>query len=169
MDLAVEQLLKLIEKRTELHLACVFTCPGPKKRRSDAYLKVVRVVPSNIDVIVCNRKKTFLEKIKLYKPDLLLSIGYPWLLPEDLLKFPPLGALNFHNSHLPDKVGPNAFGVALINGDDNFKFCSHRMDGTFDTGAIMWKETMPIAIDDYLDDESFWTTKVSKYLYSLTF
>lgn len=55
-----------------------------------------------------------------YDVDLILSVRYPWLLPESLLEDKRIRLrvqLNFHNSHFPKYRGPNAFGWSICNGD----------------------------------------------------
>ena len=147
---------QVIDQREDLELAVVVTCPGPKSRRSNSHLEVLKALYDaghyNTDVVVCNKKSRYAQLMLLYKVDMILSMGYPWLLPVEILTpsepetytgGPRLGALNIHNSLLPKHKGPNAFGWAIVNGDTEFGFCAHRMDGTFDTGAVLLSWTAP--------------------------
>lgn len=150
MDFAMEMILGVARARGD-EITVVVTCPGPPSRRSDAYLGVVAKVPPNVDVLVCNDKSTYAAKVAPYAPDALICMGYPWLLPTDLLELPPLGAANMHNSLLPKYRGPNAFGWAIINGETELGLTSHRMDGQFDTGNILQQMSFPLGINDTME------------------
>jgi methionyl-tRNA formyltransferase len=149
MDWAVDLILSVTAARGD-EIAVIVTCPGPPSRRSDAYLGVVAKAPPDVDVLVCNKKSTYAAKVAPYAPDALVCMGYPWLLPADLIALPPLGAFNVHNSLLPNYRGPNAFGWAIINGETELGITSHRMDAEFDTGPILQQFTLPFGINDTL-------------------
>jgi methionyl-tRNA formyltransferase len=156
----------VIDKREDVELAVVVTCTGTKSRRSDAYLEVLRALWEaghyNTDVVVSNKKSKYSEIMLLYKVDMIISIGYPWLLPVNILtpsepdKYPGsprLGAVNFHNSALPKYKGPNSFGWSICNGDSEFGFSSHRMSGEFDDGPVLLSWTIPDDdINEPIDD-----------------
>ena len=134
MDLAMELVLSVTQARGD-EIAVVVTCPGPPSRRSDAHLGEVAKVSTKVDVLVCNDKGTYAAKLTPYAPDALICMGYPWLLPADLLEVPPLGAANMHNSLLPDDRGPNAFGWAIVNGETELRLTAHRMDAKLEIRA----------------------------------
>ncbi len=150
MDFAMELILGVTQARSD-EIVVVVTCPGPPSRRSDAHLGVIAKVPPNIDVLVCNDKSTYAAKVAPYAPDTLICMGYPWLLPPDLLDLPPLGAADLHNSLLPNYRGPNAFGWAIVNGETELGLTSHRMDARFDTGNILQQMSFPFGINDTMD------------------
>src|SRR5215207_3920967 len=75
----------------------VVTSPGPKRRRSPTYLEVVAAVSSGVDLIV--------------------SGGFPWRIPADVLALPRFGAIIFHDALLPHHRGPNATGWAFRAGE----------------------------------------------------
>ena len=155
MDFSVSTAVcKVIDQRKDVELAVVVTCAGPKSRRSDAYIEVVQALWDtghyNTDVIISNKRSKYSEIMQLYKIDMILSFGYPWLLPVNILtpseKYPGsprLGAANFHNSFLPQYKGPNSFGWSICNGDSEFGFSSHRMNGEFDNGPVLHSWAVP--------------------------
>ena len=59
----------------------VVTSPGPKRRRSPAYLEVVAAVPPGIDVIVSNHPERWAAMLAPLRPDLIISGGFPWRIP----------------------------------------------------------------------------------------
>ena len=76
----------------------VVTSPGPKRRRSPTYLEVVAAVPPGVDVIVSNHPERWAAMLAPWQPDLIVSGGFPWRIPADVLALPRLGAINFHDA-----------------------------------------------------------------------
>jgi methionyl-tRNA formyltransferase len=138
-------------RRNGHRLVAVVTTPGPSRRRSDGYLAIVNQVPSGIDVIVSNHPQRWAPMLAPLEPDLIMSRGFPWKLPDELLALPRLGVLNNHPSFLPRYRGPNPVGWALRNGDAELGISVHRMDASFDTGAILAQGSIPIADDDDIE------------------
>jgi methionyl-tRNA formyltransferase len=126
----------------------VLTSPGPKRRRSDGYLDVVASVPPGVDVIVSNHPARWATMIATFQPDLLISCGFPWRIPAEVIGLPRLGAINFHDALLPRYRGPNATGWAFRNGDTETALTIHRLTPDFDAGAILAQERIPITDDD---------------------
>ena len=128
----------------------VVTSPGPKRRRSPAYLEVVAAVPPGIDVIVSNHPERWAAMLAPLRPDLIISGGFPWR----TLRGPraaSLGAINMHPALLPRYRGPAAIEWALRNGDAELGFTVHRLSPDFDTGPILAQTRIPIADDDDID------------------
>jgi hypothetical protein len=105
----------------------VVTSPGPKRRRSPAYLKVVAAVPPGIDVIVSNHPERWAAMLAPLRPDLIVSGGFPWRIPSEVLALPRLGAINMHPALLPRYRGPAAIEWALRNGDAELGFTDSRL------------------------------------------
>jgi methionyl-tRNA formyltransferase len=157
-NFAIEHALPVIAGRPDAELACVLTTPGPKGRRSPAHLSVMealhRLGHANVDVICSNKKSKWPDLLALYDVNLILVSGFPWLIPAFVLDDPriSLGVINFHNSHLPRFQGPNAFGHYMMSGESSVGYCCHRMSAEFDTGPILFTETVPLDInEDYQD------------------
>lgn len=127
----------------------VLTSPGPKRRRSDGYLDVVASVPPGVDVIVSNHPARWASMLTVFQPDLLISCGFPWRIPAEVLALPRLGAINFHDALLPRYRGPNATGWAFRNGDTETGLTIHRLTPEFDAGAILAQARIPITDDDH--------------------
>ena len=128
----------------------VVTSPGPKRRRSATYLEVVAAVPPGVDVIVSNHPERWAAMLAPLRPDLIISGGFPWRIPADVLALPRLGAINFHDALLPRHRGPNATGWAFRMGDTETGLTIHRLTPEFDTGPILAQVRVPITDDDNL-------------------
>lgn len=155
---AIEHAIAVINRRPDAELACVLTCPGPQSRRSKAHCEVVEALfkfgHHNVDVIVSNKKSKWADLIANYEANVIFCSGFPWLIPESVLNDPrlPLGVINFHNSLLPKLMGPNAFGWQIVSGQEEIGYCVHRMSAEFDTGPILFTETVPLNVnEDYSD------------------
>lgn len=129
-------------------LIAVVTGPGPKRRRSDDYLDVVRSAPPEVDVIVTTRMGRLATLLAPLAPDLILSTGFKWRVPPAVLALPPLGVVNFHLGLLPERRGPNPVGWAFREDDPAVGLTVHRMDEGFDTGPILAQSRVPVGDDD---------------------
>ena len=126
----------------------VVTTPGPRRRRSTDYLSVVSAVRPGIDVIVTTHMNRLAAMLAPLEPDLIISGGFPWLIPADVIALPRLGAINMHPSFLPRHRGPHSLEWAFRNGDPEIGFTVHRLDSAFDTGAVLAQMGVPITDDD---------------------
>jgi len=128
----------------------VVTSPGPKRRRSPTYLEVVAAVSPGVDVIVSNHPERWAAMLAPLEPDLIISAGFPWRIPADVLALPRLGAINFHDAILPRHRGPNATGWAFRLDDTETGLTIHRLGSEFDTGPVLAQVRVPITDDDDL-------------------
>jgi methionyl-tRNA formyltransferase len=129
-------------------LVAVVTTPGPRARRSNDYLEVVANVPPGIDIIVTNRMKRLASLLAPFEPDLMISAGFPWRFPPEVIALPPRGAVNVHPSLLPRHRGPHPIEWALRDGVAQTGVTLHRLGAEFDTGAILSQIAIPIEDDD---------------------
>jgi methionyl-tRNA formyltransferase len=126
----------------------VVTTPGPPRRRSTDYLSVVSAVKPGVDVIVSTHMHRLAAMLAPLRPDLIISGGFTWLIPSDVIALPRLGAINMHPSFLPRHRGPHAIEWAFRSGDAEIGFTVHRLDVAFDTGAILAQQGIPITDED---------------------
>jgi methionyl-tRNA formyltransferase len=98
---------------------------------------LVRDAPAHLDVCVVADKTRLAPLVRAYEPDLGLCIGYPWLLPPDVLSIPRLGIVNGHPSLLPRWRGPFPISWAIRDGDAELGTTFHLMDESFDTGPVL--------------------------------
>lgn len=74
------------------------------------------------------------------KSDLLVSISFDEIFPEEFLMRFRLGALNFHAGKLPEYRGRNPINWAIVNGEKDIWFTVHLIDSGIDTGNILREE-----------------------------
>ena len=77
-------------------------------------------------------------------PDVIFSFYYRHMIPENILKIPPLGAFNMHGSLLPKYRGRCPVNWALIHGEKKTGVTLHAMTKTADAGDIIDQESILI-------------------------
>ena len=87
-------------------------------------------------------------KIASLHPDLILSVYYRNMIPEDILAMAPLGAFNMHGSLLPKYRGRAPINWAVLHGETRIGMTLHRMVKKADAGAIVDQEAVVIGPRD---------------------
>ena len=105
-----------------------------------------------IDLCTATRTKggeygSFLRKLGV---DLIVSAGFPLILPIRILRLPSLGAINIHGSYLPAYRGPQPVEWQIKNGESRCGVTIHRMDLGIDTGEILTQDYILISETDTL-------------------
>ena len=91
--------------------------------------------------------------------DIILSYCYRSLIPDYLLDLPKLGAINFHPAPLPEYRGFAVYNFAILNNEKSWGVTCHHMDKKFDTGDIIFTNSMDI---DPLKHTAFSLRKISR-------
>ena len=94
------------------------------------------------------RPAEVLEAANRFQPDLILSMYYRHILPEELLNLAPRGALNFHPALLPRHRGCFSAVWAILEGDHDTGVTCHRMVPAVDAGEIVDQVAVPIHSTD---------------------
>lgn len=112
------------------------------------FLDLVQGTPPDLDLLAPCEKARIAPLVRAYEADLLLCLGFPWLLPPEAIAAPRLGAVNVHPSLLPRYRGPFPVAWAVRNGESEIGITVHRMDERFDTGGILAQARVPLGEDD---------------------
>ena len=83
------------------------------------------------------------------RADILLSIGFQYILPEKVIKCYKL-ALNSHPTLLPKYRGPTSGTYILLNAETESGLTVHLLDAGMDTGPIVWQKKFLISPFDTL-------------------
>ncbi len=78
----------------------------------------------------------------------MVVAAYGLILPQSVLDIPPLGCINIHASLLPRWRGAAPIHRAVEAGDTDTGITLMQMDRGLDTGAMLAREALPIAVDD---------------------
>jgi len=96
----------------------------------------------------CELKSGFFGKLSLLDLDLIVVDSYPYLIPQEIIDLPKLGAYNFHEGKLPEYRGAHVMNWALINGESKIFLTLHQMDAKFDTGPVVSEKSIQVGVLD---------------------
>ena len=94
----------------------------------------VWAMSKNIELYRPDKAAQFDERLKTF--DLVITIGYGLLLPENILAQPKSGFINLHFSLLPKLRGAAPAQRAIINGETKTGITVFQLDAGMDTGPI---------------------------------
>lgn len=103
------------------------------------------------ELIVLNqapRAKDYLSAIERLQPDIMLVLGWYYLIPSSVLTAPPLGTVAIHASLLPRYRGMAPINWAIINGETQSGVTLFYLSKGVDDGDIIGQRSYPIADDD---------------------
>ncbi len=150
-DFAVPCLEYLIEAGHEI--LAVFTQPDkPVGRKQILTPPDVKVCALKHRLTVYQpdsmRDGTAMEIIRRLEPDAMIVAAYGKILPKEMLEYPRYGCINVHGSLLPKYRGAAPIQWSVINGDAETGVTIMQMDEGIDTGGILMRRAIPIAVDD---------------------
>jgi UDP-4-amino-4-deoxy-L-arabinose formyltransferase/UDP-glucuronic acid dehydrogenase (UDP-4-keto-hexauronic acid decarboxylating) len=90
----------------------------------------------------------WIEHIRSQRPDILFSCYYRKLVCDEILRIPPLGAINLHGSYLPHYRGRCPLNWVLIRGERRTGVTMHYMVQKADAGDIVAQRPIRIESDD---------------------
>lgn len=91
---------------------------------------------------------SFIEYLKKFNPDILVSMSFNQILKKGIIEFAPNGFINCHAGELPFYRGRNPLNWVLINGAERFGITVHYVDEGIDTGDIVEQKTYSISQSD---------------------
>lgn len=149
-DFAVPSLRMLVSAGYDV-VAVVTQPDKPKGRGNKMSAPPVKeyALEKGIDVLQPEKIKTgeFVEKIRSYNPDLLVTAAYGKILSKELLDVPALGCINVHGSLLSAYRGAAPIHWAVINGEKKTGITTMFTDVGLDTGDMLLKKELEIEPD----------------------
>ncbi|MFH1443908.1 MAG: formyltransferase family protein [Candidatus Peregrinibacteria bacterium] len=88
-----------------------------------------------------------LAQLRTLKPDYLISVHFPYIIPKEILALPGIGALNLHPAYLPFNRGWNTPTWAIVD-QTPFGATLHWIDEGIDTGDIALQERVNVLPTD---------------------
>ena len=89
-----------------------------------------------------------LERLREFRPDLMVVVAYGLILPQAILDVPRLGCVNIHASLLPRWRGAAPIHRAIQAGDAETGITIMRMEAGLDTGPMLLEVREPIRAED---------------------
>jgi methionyl-tRNA formyltransferase len=99
-----------------------------------------------IKITVAN-KYNISELFNYTNEEILLSVGYRFIIPENIFSIPPY-AINIHPSLLPKYKGAYSGFAIIENGESQTGITAHFIDEGIDTGDIVYQKVIPLDISD---------------------
>jgi len=90
----------------------------------------------------------YLNKLKEFNIDIIISISCPQLFGEELLKLPNMACINAHGTLLPRHRGVFGSWWTLFKNDDYAGGTIHTMELKLDAGKILWQESFLVTKKD---------------------
>lgn len=149
-DFAVPSLEMLVKEGYEV--VAVITQPDkPKGRGNKMTAPPVKefALKHQIKVLQPEKIKTpeFIDQIRAFIPDLLITAAYGKILTKELLEVPVYGCINVHGSLLPAYRGAAPINWAVIKGEKKTGITTMYTDVGVDTGDMLLKKELEIGSD----------------------
>lgn len=103
------------------------------------------------DVVALVTTESQLDLVQRLQPDLIVSAGFRYIVPEEVLDVPDLGAVNLHKSFLPYNRGANPNVWSIIE-DAPAGVSIHYMTADIDAGPIVDRQQVTVQPDDTARD-----------------
>jgi len=111
-----------------------------------------------------NKLEDFYQLIDSHKPDVILALGWFYMVSLKIRELARYGAWGLHASLLPDYAGGSPLVWAMINGETKTGATLFQLDDGVDTGDIIEQREFPIATIDTIRSLYQRATDVSKTL-----
>jgi len=98
--------------------------------------------------------------------DLILVLGWYYMIPEEIINFPKHGTWGIHASLLPKYAGGAPLNWAIINGEEKTGVTLFRLDNGVDSGDIIEQKEFSIEFEDSIKDVYKKATIASKEMLS---
>jgi methionyl-tRNA formyltransferase len=102
------------------------------------------------------------EKLRAIAPDAIVSTNWRTTVPREVLRIPPLGAVNVHDALLPQYAGFGAVNWAIRNGETSTGLTAHLMDEQLDTGRVIAQSV--VSIDPHDDARRVLQALLAQYV-----
>ncbi|MFL5813790.1 MAG: methionyl-tRNA formyltransferase [Bdellovibrionia bacterium] len=89
-----------------------------------------------------------LERLKSFRPDVVVVVAYGKILKQSWLDVPRLGFVNIHSSLLPRWRGAAPIQWAILGGDSESGVTTMRLVEKLDAGDILLQSKTPVSGDD---------------------
>src|SRR3989338_1446826 len=92
--------------------------------------------------------ENLIEWLEEIKPDAVFCICFPYLIPARLIRNETIKFINFHTGPLPSYRGPMHIFEVIRRGEKETAMSVHFMTESYDTGSVIYAETLPITKTD---------------------
>lgn len=115
-----------------------------------------------VDSIDGKKIKDYKDIIKSFELDLILVLGWYYIIPKEIRELAIYGAWGIHASLLPKYAGCAPLNWAIINGEETTGVTLFRLDDGVDDGDIISQRSFNIDYEDSIKEVYIKATEVSK-------
>jgi methionyl-tRNA formyltransferase len=94
------------------------------------------------------RNPALADRLRSDGVDIFLNVHSLYVIHDDVLAAPRLGAFNLHPGPLPRYAGLNVVSWAIFRGEQNHGVTVHRIEPRIDAGPIVYQSSFPIHEED---------------------
>lgn len=150
-DFAAKHLTSLLESQHEI--VAVYTkedTPSGRGKKLQASAVKTLALTHQLPVIqpASLRTEEAQQTLEQFDADIMIVVAYGLILPQKVLDTPRLGCINVHGSLLPKWRGAAPIQRAVWAGDKQSGVTIMQMDKGLDTGPMLFKASLDIAIDE---------------------
>lgn len=111
-----------------------------------------------------NQITDYYNEILTLKPDVILVMGWYYMVPKKIRDLAKYGTWGIHASLLPKYAGGAPLVWAIINGEKETGVTLFKLDNGIDDGDIIAQQTFPILYEDSIKEVYDIATEVSKHI-----
>ena len=146
--------LEALLKRGE-NVVGVYVAPEKEGAKADPLKEAAQAAKLPVYQPASYRKPEVWDEFRAIKPDLQVMAFVTLFVPEDFLKIPTKGSIQYHPSLLPKYRGPSAINWPIIQGDTETGLSIFWPDNGLDTGEVLLQKKTQIAPTDTLGSVYF--------------
>src|ERR1700730_11438101 len=146
--------LEALLKRGE-NVGAVYVAPEKEGAKADPLKEAAQAAKLPVYQPASYRKLEVWDEFRALKPDLQVMAFVTLFVPEDFLKIPTKGSIQYHPSLLPKYRGPSAINWPIIQGDTETGLSIFWPDNGLDTGEVLLQKKTPIGFEDSLGSVYF--------------
>lgn len=137
------QVTKYLREQKENIVGLVIHPHGKRRRYADKIIRESKLPSSFIIASSKLHKKRYFQQITSWKPDIIISAFYGFIIHPTVINIAPLGAINIHNSFLPYNRGkfPNVWAIV---DETPIGATIHYINENIDSGDIIYRKKVEI-------------------------
>lgn len=160
-----EELLQVVYNHKNVELKAVFTIPeefsisySDKQVKNtnfadlSVYAKKWGVSHFKVDSKEGKRLKDYKDFIQECNPDVILVLGWYYMVPKEIREIATYGAWGIHASLLPKYAGGAPLVWAMINGESNTGVTLFQLSDGVDDGDIIQQSSFTISFDETIKE-----------------
>jgi methionyl-tRNA formyltransferase len=141
--------LEALLKRGE-NVIAAYAAPEKPGQKADPLKEAAIAAKLPVYQPASYRNPAIWEEFRTLKPDLQVMAFVTLFVPEDFLKIPTYGSIQYHPSLLPRYRGPSAINWPIIQGETETGLSIFWPDNGLDTGDVLLQKKTHIGPDDSL-------------------